>query len=1634
MAVENKFKLNVLAASVLMGLSLSAMAADSSANAVQPAAESKPAGETATPAKPKTLAEVVGAVKPENIDVTVGSNAMKLDAALQAVNGVGSVSGGDASAKKGYADAVVAYGKLKPEEVKKITDLSSKQSAFDTASADFKAFGDKTKAVNDVYNSKLKNLYGSTGDVAGHAWIITEGDNVSGGAAKIVPNKSVPDSVFTDVINSIETTKNAVVSLETQAIKSAGGNTATPEAKKADAALKAYANYLDKSYKVIQEQQKQAVAESYIQERLPDFLTLVERYKKADGNTASDKAGNASKLDGKYDAYIKAVNDYRDAKESDKPGKKAAVYTALNELVTTAGTATIPEAADKAKVSEFAKSLGAAHTIWETAAGQLGDTGNLQSGLDAAKDLKTLKDNLPEDIDLTIADNAAAFSGVDKYLKVLIAAAEKNGVEKEALTGAITAAKDANKVFTEKQGKYTAALAELNAAGNERLALVPEWKTLNDAWTEAADALNTAQTAYTGSTAENAVNTLEEKKNAYIKVLGDTSTGIQTAIDSAASAYAAAVKEGGTAKTQQEKNAALYTLIGQKKALIPAKLQMDKELLELKSEDVAGLQNQLSSAEKNKASAEKSYNEAVKEYLAAKEVFGKTNAVADETAVSVAAQKLFTLTGKSNLDDLYKDSVKGQKSGFKQFNEFTDAPAITSLQSARNALFTSGGNDIQNARKNVAEGLHHLASLMPLSTAEEQKAFRADYNSALKTVSTAATTAEDQSRVANAEVITHYLGGLSTDEISQYDPASGSYKSVIVNVDKDGNVTGVKDNFTGKDLYTGSQDKPFTTTVLNIEVPELGNGALADTNTITVGEAGSKAAPVDVWAKTAGARHSLDDSSPYVSAEHGPAVKLSQELRTATAQLDENGNPVEGQVVRGADQIHLQNVNIHNSFTLADKVQMLKDDVAALNQQAADKLALGQPADGETGVNAWLKGQTDLLNRKYDNLKLTGLQIDTRTVNPVFDVDNGVWATAAETAIPTEANILLDNLNITLHNDSVAGISTAIGLSGTGNHILANGGVFDAGKADNLAQAYVLNITGKNNLINFNSSVLNGDISSGATGNTVNLNKGSTLTGDVSATNHDYLSLNLDNSTWTGGAGPASPDVRLSNNSVWNVKGYDFNADESDFPESSVHSLTLNGNNRLNLVSSTGLAQLGGRGFTGSKYGVTLNVDTDLTSDGKGVSSVLAGTYSPDNLHSLTNTGLADGYQFGSLYVDGLARGGKYALSVESSGAEPYTIRGRLADAPYATSAHEFVSYKTSESRPVTDKDGKTTVAQIVKSDADFTSQSAPAELGVYQYAAEKVIDAVNNRTNIYYSSTGKLSNSAATVVSLAAAPVDVANLESDTLAKHMNSVRHGKDSGVWLSYFGGENRNTTAVGPEYKLKTNGVMLGVDTLTENNWLAGVAVSSARSEMSVMNSSGDLDSYGAQFYMSRRYDSGVFVDGALQFNHFSNTAKARMINGQQAKADFSGNSYGLEAKVGYAWNSEGFFAEPYVRAAARAFDGEHYALSNGMTVNSNDYKSMLGEVGADLGYQYDISGGYVKPYLHLAALNEFADGNSVRVNNVSLDNSVKGAAFQAGLGAEVKVTDNLGGYAAFDYTKGDNTERPWQATVGVNYTW
>ncbi|HDD2124202.1 TPA: autotransporter outer membrane beta-barrel domain-containing protein [Salmonella enterica] len=1584
------------------------------------------------------------------------------------------------------------YAKLQPDQKKLITGLNDAASNKNQATQAWNDFGNKLSAANSVYADNLHSMYGEKNN----AFKVAPGGTPAADATKS------DTSTYGKLLNAYDQLKTSVGNLN-EAI--AGGllnghqwsalgvfNSGDPAkkaaAQTAEAKVIAYSNYINK---VLDVKTKELQLESVRNIVINNISTVLGNSDQAPRIVDDSKnAGKALKaFRDAYTAWNTANQPDKATKEKDLAGKFQALVRESTIPGFNEGNA---QTSEKIPFKDLATawvtltgndsisgSVAQAQAAERTAmAFAEGDENTLGSAKKAIADFghKGLLDGvtaLTKDDDPTSLQDAVKKLG-EAYQVLLNEDGKDNGAndtERDNLKKLTDAARDNHTTLSNMQAEYTQKKLALQQAGIARLNLLLNelpgaQKAFLDAQSEYQKAVSNLGEDTGANDAYKALYGESGKTGAlgaYTDSLKNTSEGINQALTKAISGYKSVADD--KSKTQAEKNTALYKLIGTQKLLAQEKLKLDTDYLNVLKkgvpDDVSSIVNnkfksqktlitELNDAADSKTKAEAQYVDAVKAYRDADTAYQASKSSTDAAKLATAKANLMSVVGIKNSADISKLYVTTSKpeDGFKSFDKLTadNSDVISKYNTALAALTATGdGTEIQQARKAVVDGMKNLAALMPLSTTEEQADYRTAYNNALKEVGVQLASVDEQSKAQGAGKVTHILGSLNADEIAQYDPVSGNYNSVIVSDDGKGKGNlSVKDSFTGKDLYTGTQDNPFTTTVLDIRALELGNGNLADTNTITVGEA-SKATPVDVWAKTAGVKHTdNDETKPWVSAENGPAVKLSGDLRTTTAQLDADGKPVKNEIVRGADQIHLQNVNIHNSFTLADKVQMLKDDMDALNKEAAERIALGQPAVGDNGVNDWLKTQNGLLNGKYDALHLTGLQIGTTTVNPEFELTDkdkaGKFVNNAATVAPDAANILLGNLNITLQNDSVGGTSTAIDLSGAGNHILANGGVFDTGSVTGSGvQANALLITGDSNRIDFNGSVLKGDIFSGKPdgrnvrltyGNTVNLTNGSLLTGDaVAATGN--LRLNLDNSTWTGASGPHSPDVSLSNNSVWNVKAF---GDADDIPYgSSVNSLDLKGNNTINLVSAEGKGQLGGRGFAGAKSAVTLHVDGDLTSDGKGVTSVLAGTYSPDNTHSLTNTGLAGGYKSGTLHVDGLATGGKYALSVESAGAEPYTIGGRLADSADATSAHDFVSYQTSESRVVTGEDGKA-VTQIVTSDADFTSLSVPAELGVYQYAAEKVMDAANNRTNIYYSSTGQLSNSAATVVSLAAAPVDVANLESDTLAKHMNSVRHGKDSGVWVSYFGGENRNTTASGPEYKLNTSGVMLGADTLTENNWLAGVAVSSARSDMSVMNSSGDLNSYGAQFYMSRRYDSGVFVDSALQFNHFSNTAKVRMTDGQQAKADFSGNSYGLEAKVGYAWNSEGFFAEPYVRAAARAFDGEHYALSNGMTVNSNDYKSMLGEVGADLGYQYAISGGYVKPYLHLAALNEFADGNSVRVNNVSLDDSVKGSAFQAGLGAEVKVTDNLGGYAAFDYTKGSNTERPWQATVGVNYTW
>ncbi|EOX6622379.1 autotransporter outer membrane beta-barrel domain-containing protein, partial [Escherichia coli] len=246
-------------------------------------------------------------------------------------------------------------------------------------------------------------------------------------------------------------------------------------------------------------------------------------------------------------------------------------------------------------------------------------------------------------------------------------------------------------------------------------------------------------------------------------------------------------------------------------------------------------------------------------------------------------------------------------------------------------------------------------------------------------------------------------------------------------------------------------------------------------------------------------------------------------------------------------------------------------------------------------------------------------------------------------------------------------------------------------------------------------------------------------------------------------------------------------------------------------------------------------------------------------------------------------------------------------------------------------------------------------EGGLYQYDLTQGADG-----NFYFvKNTHKASNASSVIQAMAAAPANVANLQADTLSARQDAVRLSENDkgGVWIQYFGGKQKHTTAGNASYDLDVNGVMLGGDTrfMTEDgSWLAGVAMSSAKGDMTTMQSKGDTEGYSFHAYLSRQYNNGIFIDTAAQFGHYSNTADVRLMNGGGTiKADFNTNGFGAMVKGGYTWkDGNGLFIQPYAKLSALTLEGVDYQL-NGVNVHSDSYNSVLGEAGTRVGYDFAV---------------------------------------------------------------------------------
>lgn len=335
--------------------------------------------------------------------------------------------------------------------------------------------------------------------------------------------------------------------------------------------------------------------------------------------------------------------------------------------------------------------------------------------------------------------------------------------------------------------------------------------------------------------------------------------------------------------------------------------------------------------------------------------------------------------------------------------------------------------------------------------------------------------------------------------------------------------------------------------------------------------------------------------------------------------------------------------------------------------------------------------------------------------------------------------------------------------------------------------------------------------------------------------------------------------------------------------------------------------------------------------------------------------------------------------------------------------------------------------------DAQFSLVGGRADLGVYSYELEQQGD------DWFIVGSGRgISPSTQSVLALFNAAPNIWNSELSTLRNRMGEVRGHEQGGGWMRAYGSRFNTSTGDGVEYRNNQSGLTLGADVplpVSIGQLSLGLMAGYSKNDLSIgQSTSGKIGSYYVGGYGTWLLDDGYYLDAVLKLNRFRNESKVAMSDGAKAKGNYQ--STGLGGSLEFGRNirfAEGYFIEPYAQFSSVWVKGDSYALDNGMQARNNQTQSVQAKVGASAGRSIPLKdGGVVRPYLRLAAAQEFSRDNEVKVNSTRFDNELSGSRAEVGAGISVSLSERLQLHADFDYMNGKRVDQPWGANVGLNF--
>lgn len=273
---------------------------------------------------------------------------------------------------------------------------------------------------------------------------------------------------------------------------------------------------------------------------------------------------------------------------------------------------------------------------------------------------------------------------------------------------------------------------------------------------------------------------------------------------------------------------------------------------------------------------------------------------------------------------------------------------------------------------------------------------------------------------------------------------------------------------------------------------------------------------------------------------------------------------------------------------------------------------------------------------------------------------------------------------------------------------------------------------------------------------------------------------------------------------------------------------------------------------------------------------------------------------------------------------------------------------------------------------------------------------------------------------------------EMNDLTKRMGELRDSPVGiGSWARLYGSEQEYGDQ---NLKTRSTSVQVGTDFPVGENWKVGAALTYTNGDTSYEVGDADSDSYSGAIYGTWLSESGQFVDLIAKYTRMKSDFSLNGFNGSQ-------DNDALSVSAEYGWHlklNDLLFVEPqveltYGRVFGDTFDAE---ANNAMTIEQDDFDSLIGRVGVRTGFYFPNNKGTV--YLRVSGAYDFQGEYEYTARNAQTKRSFKddlgGAWVEYAVGANFNLTDNAYTYVDLERTSGGEVTENWRWNVGFRYVW